>query len=362
MQGNAEARAGRGDQRAAEGKSAQEAEARDAEGEDDPSLASDLAAFGVFAFCVVPLIVVPLSFVFGAMLAAVEGWALMDGFYSVISNVLSMPNPLVTNTPSDEVGKVLDIVVSLWSIGVTGTVIAMVGSMSLVNRCVDSLHPLALGLLAAVRRRLGVQSKTKAATVDVAAFCFLVLILVPGFVLLLACLFAAMLMGVEDWSFTDSFYYVTSGICGLSNPLTSLTPESHGGKIFDIFVSIWSLSLSGAVIGAVGAFQLVDATIKRVEGRKVDFLEDAKDVEDAFGSSDRLGFDAFFAAINKGESTWPKHIARRAFEALDSDGSGDLDKVEGDRFVNLLNAIGELMTQGSETGESDMVFEIKSQR
>lgn len=313
----------------------------DDEEKGEPSLLRDFMSFALFAFVLVPLVVVPFSLLFGGILAAIEGWSFLDGFYSVISNVLGLPNPLVDSTPNDDFGRLVDIVVSLWSIGITGTVIAMVGGMTLVTRLVESVHPAFVGMLAAVRGRVGV-SETRSWVVEFTVFGVVVIFIVPGVVLLLSCLFAAMLSGVEGWSFHDAFMYVTSGICGLSNPLTDVSPDTHGGKVFDIIISIWSLSLSGAVIGAVGAFALVDAVIKTAEGRKVDLAEDAADLQAAMASGDRLTFQTFLEAINRGESQWPEPIARSVFEALDVDSSGDLDRTEGDRLVSILNALGKL--------------------
>ena len=44
---------------------------------------------------------------------------------------------------------------------------------------------------------------------------------------------------MEGWHIKDGFYYITSMLCGLPNPLTDVSPETDGGKIVDIVIAIW---------------------------------------------------------------------------------------------------------------------------
>jgi hypothetical protein len=43
----------------------------------------------------------------------------------------------------------------------------------------------------------------------------------------------------EGWHIMDGFYYITSMLCSLPNPLTDVSPETDEGKIVDIIIAIW---------------------------------------------------------------------------------------------------------------------------
>jgi len=87
---------------------------------------------------VVPVLVITVSFFFGLILAEVEGWKVMDGFYYVTSMLCGLPAPLTDAEPDSTEGKILDIIIAIWSLAVAGTVIGVVGGMSFINVFIET--------------------------------------------------------------------------------------------------------------------------------------------------------------------------------------------------------------------------------
>ncbi len=66
---------------------------------------------------VVPLFVAIIAAVFGSILAAAEGWTMVDGLLYVFSNLLGLGTPLTDVTPQTVGGDVIDIIVSSFALG-----------------------------------------------------------------------------------------------------------------------------------------------------------------------------------------------------------------------------------------------------
>jgi hypothetical protein len=97
------------------------------------------------------------------------------------------------------------------------------------------------------------------------AFLVFVIIVVPVLVLIVSLFFGLILAEVEGWSIIDGFYYVTSMLCGLPEPLTDVEPDSTEGKIMDIIIAIWALAVAGTVIGVVGGMSFINVFIETAE-------------------------------------------------------------------------------------------------
>jgi hypothetical protein len=66
---------------------------------------------------VIPLLMAIIAVVFGSILAAAEGWNVVDGIYYVFGNLLGLGTPLTNATPHTVMGDVLDIVISSFALG-----------------------------------------------------------------------------------------------------------------------------------------------------------------------------------------------------------------------------------------------------
>ena len=96
------------------------------------------------------------------------------------------------------------------------------------------------------------------------SFMLFVVVLCPAIVLGMGVFFGALLAEVEGWTFLDGCFYVLSNLTGLATPLTESTPESTGGKVFDVLVAVWSLSLAGVIFGVLGSLSVVNQVVSMV--------------------------------------------------------------------------------------------------
>jgi len=117
-----------------------EAEKKEEEpgGAHEPSFWRNLGIFLFFVFIVVPVIVLAISFIFGLILAEVEGWDIIDGFYYITSMLCGLPNPLTDVEPDTTEGKIVDIIIAIWALALAGTIIGIVGGMSVISQLVES--------------------------------------------------------------------------------------------------------------------------------------------------------------------------------------------------------------------------------
>jgi hypothetical protein len=92
----------------------------------------------------------------------------------------------------------------------------------------------------------------------------------------------------------DGFYYVTSMLCGLPTPLTTVEPDTDEGKIMDIIIAIWALAVAGTIIGVVAGMSFITRLIDSAEAaflrkRKVDEDEATFELMDSGSETAALG-------------------------------------------------------------------------
>ena len=111
--------------------------------EDEPSFVRNLGIFFLFVFLIVPVIVLAVAALFGLLLAELEGWSFPDGFYYIISMLCGLPNPLTDVDPDTTEGRIIDIVIAIWALALAGTIIGIVGGMSVIGNLIESAEKLA---------------------------------------------------------------------------------------------------------------------------------------------------------------------------------------------------------------------------
>jgi hypothetical protein len=104
--------------------------------EEEQSWLRVLAVFCLFMFVLVPATLCIASVIFGAMLADAEGWSWNDGFLYVITNLCVLGGVLTPASPTTDRGRAVDIVIGLWTLSVQGTIIGVVGALSVHERLV----------------------------------------------------------------------------------------------------------------------------------------------------------------------------------------------------------------------------------
>ena len=237
-----------------------------------------LLTFFGFVFVFIPITVMIMGIVFGFILAEVEGWSVKDGFYYIISMLCGLPTPLTEVDPDTDEGKIVDIVVALWALALAGTIIGVVGGLSVINRLVDAAESFGQRFKRAARKAVTgsdeeapasadqtEEEKKVSTTLNVLTFMVFIFVVIPIVIIVVALLFGFILAEVEGWSIKDGFYYIISMLCGLPNPLTDVTPENDEGKIVDIVIALWALSLAGTIIGIVGGMSVINSLVDSAE-------------------------------------------------------------------------------------------------
>jgi len=112
----------------------------DGEAESKCCQPSETTMFVLTVIFILPIGVICLSFIFGGLLAAVEGWNIMDGFYYSVSALCGLPEALTDVSPDSTSGKFADIVIAVWSLSVAGTFIGLIAGMGLVGKLTDFIE------------------------------------------------------------------------------------------------------------------------------------------------------------------------------------------------------------------------------
>ncbi|KAL3934172.1 MAG: hypothetical protein SGARI_003503 [Bacillariaceae sp.] len=163
----------------------------------------------------------------GGILAWVEGVAFLEGFLYVTSNLLQMATPMTEFNPTNAVGVIIDVYASI---------IALLSFGIILN--VVNLFQIPLAINSFIEKRIS----THRILVPFVALAFVI----PFCISLLAVAFGCILAGFEGWAVEDGILYVFSNILGLATSLTTVSPETIAGGIFDVILS--SMALGGVAV------------------------------------------------------------------------------------------------------------------
>ena len=206
--------------------------------------------------------------------------------------------------------------------------------------------------------------------------CF-VLVLIPLLVFLLSLVFAAVMWSVEcedlhflgnesiaiPWSsyaynYGDTaiddrpacdlyqwFLYVCGNLVGLGNPLTNVGPKSgnHMAEILDLMVAVWSLAITGTVIGMIGGLAAMNVALDAVNGiitRPAKYALDkaqADILSAEIASGTMIDINKFTALVikmydDKGLPAPTVAAIAAEFARIDADGDGVIDEKELERL------------------------------
>jgi len=202
-------------------------------------------------FSFLPMGVFAVTMIFGLLLAEIESWDKYIGMGYVISNVLGLQNPLVNVTTKTVLGNISNLLISVWAMLFTTTCMGVTSRMSLIMWITESMPRTACGF-----------------------FRYLFLYIPGG--LLLSCVVAGGVMSkMEEWSFSDGFFFMAGAITGLANPLVNVTPTTAEGMFFECLCICIELCIGGAVIGIVSAHPVVMNFIIWFEGKPSTNIEDS---------------------------------------------------------------------------------------
>jgi hypothetical protein len=168
-----------------------------------------------------PALPLALAVMFGGLLALVEKATFLEGFLYVASNLSSLATPLTDFSPSNVGGVIIDVYISVVALMLFGIVLNVVNVFQI---------PLAMNTM--------IESFVKGSViVPLIALGFLI----PLQIAIVAVTFGALLALLEGWGVNDGIYYVFGNLLGLGTPLTSVTPQTKAGDMFDIYVSSLAL-------------------------------------------------------------------------------------------------------------------------
>mmetsp|Transcript_5185 Transcript_5185/g.18607 ORF Transcript_5185/g.18607 Transcript_5185/m.18607 type:complete len:384 (-) Transcript_5185:406-1557(-) len=286
------------------------------------ALLYDLTIFSKVVFIITPVIVVAFALPLGFLLAELEGWDDIDGFYYLMSVLCGLPNGLTDESPTSDEGKAVDIIIVLWAWCLVGTFIGLVANLSVVGRIILRFEAVAkritdrlLGkMLEAIRSRsdevetceeLGVLASEKDAlnvainqlmlqreqikdsseahweerkahrrarryeiALDFVMYLVTIFFIVPCLVIVFSILLGFLLAELEGWSDKNGFYYIISMLLGVPSSLTepsTLAPDTTEGKLVDIIIALWAWALIGTFIGVIGGLATIESFVTWLE-------------------------------------------------------------------------------------------------
>ena len=181
-------------------------------------------------------------------------------------------------------------------------------------------------------------------------FMLVILVLVPMLVFSVAALCALPLWSVECGELGDSvegacsywewFLYVMSNLCGLATPLTDISPDSDHkfAEIVDLLIAVWSIALTGTVIGAIGVMSFTNVTVERMEKTLTRRLAGKALAEAA--AAGMLDLNKLTEVLVENGFSLSAEATKRIFEAADADKSGSIDTKELKKILEILETSG----------------------
>ena len=69
--------------------------------------------------------------------------------------------------------------------------------------------------------------------------------------------FGRILSAVENWSYSDGFWYVSANMAGMPNPFVTKTPVTTHGMLWDMAISLLAMVFGSTVVGLAGMLAFV---------------------------------------------------------------------------------------------------------
>ena len=194
----------------------------------------------LFILVVMPAILFLVGLGLGGILAAIESWAFIDGFFYVAAICVNATNPLTNQSPTTAFGKVMAVVTAAWGISILIVFLSMIGG------------PVFTPIANFLRVHSSGRSNTSFAwcVLKLLGLCF---VFVPAVLCAAAAVLAGPLAAIEGWPWIDGFWWLIALMTAMTNPLTNRNPTTHGGKIVSILFDAWSLGVLGLALATIAA-------------------------------------------------------------------------------------------------------------
>jgi len=133
--------------------------------------------------------------------------------------------------------------------------------------------------------------------------------------------------------------YVLGNLVGLGNPLTDVGPETGHifAEVIDLLIAVWSLTLAGLVIGAIGSLAWVETLTRGADGSithkfstMMGFAQEARKL-----AADPSGLDYpdFVALCADRHIEMDDAEMKRIFVEADTNKNGTIDRSEVERLI-----------------------------
>jgi hypothetical protein len=267
------------------------------------ALLYDLTIFSKVVFIITPVIVVAFALPLGFLLAELEGWDDMDGFYYLMSVLCGLPNGLTDESPTSDEGKAVDIISVVGWIILRFEAVARRITDRLLGKMLEAIRSRSdevetceeLGVLASKKDALNVainqlmlqreqikdsseahweerkahrRARRYEVALDFVMYFVTIFFLVPCLVIVFSILLGFLLAELEGWSDKNGFYYIISMLLGVPSSLTepsTLAPDTTEGKIVDIIIALWAWALIGTFIGVIGGLATIESFVTWLE-------------------------------------------------------------------------------------------------
>jgi len=213
---------------------------------------SELRHFIQFYLLEIPISVLIVSAILGAILAGLEDWTFLEGFYYIASLACHLTHPLNEDDPGSTLGRAFVIIISAWAVCFIGVLIDKALHVDWPRAFVHKFEKL-LGATGGGNTPKAGEDCVEAPEEQSGslwrhflAYFIISWVVVPIALFVVCVTFGAVLAWAEEWSFWTGVRYILMNVAHLPppRPLTDVEPESVGGAIIDIVIALFVLSLT----------------------------------------------------------------------------------------------------------------------
>jgi hypothetical protein len=164
----------------------------------------------LFIFVIMPVIMLILAALFGAIIAPLEGWSVWEGFLYMVSNLAGLSEPLTDVEPPLDPGAIaLDVIVTTWTLGMTGVFIGTIANLTFTAVIIDYVE---------LRAGVAANLPTPTALKQVSGFVVTIFVLLSIVIVFIGVVLGALLARGEGWTIAEGVLYVIGNMVGLANP------------------------------------------------------------------------------------------------------------------------------------------------
>jgi len=199
--------------------------------------------------CMIPCSLFSVAGFFGCLMAWAEEWPADVGYYYVIANILGLFNPLTNANPTTTMGGMLDLVISVYALLMTQTIVGILTMQQFIEFHADGVPD----TMCALVRYL--------------------LVYMPVLLFAFGLISGAIVALVEDWSYSDGVLHMTGTLVQMANPIDPQTIQSKKGMFIESLCASWNLGFVAIVIQLVSKHPFFHVSLAKIEGTFATYYE-----------------------------------------------------------------------------------------